>query len=43
MKLLANEIAMIEKSQTENENIVMAISFADLRFHSTYKKQSIYA
>jgi len=33
---------MVEKSQTENENITMAISFADLRFHLAAKKQIIY-
>ncbi len=42
-KLFTDEIAMTVKSQTENENIFMAISFADLRFHATFKRQTIHA
>ncbi len=32
---------MTKKSQFENKNIFMAISFADLQFHLTFKKQII--
>jgi len=30
---------MVEKSRTENENITTTISFADLRFHATFKNK----
>ena len=30
---------MVEKSQTEDEYSTMAIRFADLRFHATFKNK----